>query len=79
MPLTITFGEEASEQFSNWLLDRAGWYVRLTTQEGETREAIIVGPGDDWHDAVAFYPCDDEGIKLSNVVETVRVSDLHVY
>ena len=87
--LTISFSGEASEGFADWIGNHKGWYVRITAQDGQTFDAVIVDnalnveiDGDEgWYDGVVFKRADPrtglvaEGAKT----EALRVEEVHVY
>lgn len=84
---SITFSSEASEGFADRVNNMQGWYVRLTTQEGEHIEAQILGTDQDteidgttWYDAVRYLDVGEDGLPLAGAEpKTVRVSDVYVY
>lgn len=83
--LSVSFSEDASETFANWVRDHDGWYVRITPQEGEPFEAVLrkvePGVGTQWYDQVGFVRADPEsGLALDGAeVEAVRVRDVFVF
>ena len=88
MSLSISFSGEASEAFAEWVDGRRDWYVRITPQDGEPFDAILLGSGQDylidgepWNDSVEFLRADPEtGIALDGAKpEALRVTDVHVY
>lgn len=83
MSLSITFSGEASEGFADWVGQRKGWYVQITPleDEGDQFDAVLIGSGTDWYDAVSFQRADpDTGLALEGApVETIRVQNVYVY
>lgn len=80
--LSITVSGEASEWFADHVRQMDGWYVKLTTREGEKVEASIVTPMEDigWYDAVTFRPVTEDGLPVEgSEPRTVRVKDIYVY
>lgn len=84
--LSISFSGEASEAFADWLTGRRNWYVRITPQEGEPFDAVLVGPGIDsgkseWYDSVEYLDVDEGKVMpiAGATPKIVRVVDVHVY
>lgn len=85
--LSISFSGEAGESFAARIDGLATYAVRITPQEGEPFDAVIVGSGQDvvedgngWYDAVRFWRADEDGLPLTNAIpEVLRVRDVHVY
>lgn len=86
--LSISFSGEASEGFADRINDMQDWYVRLTPQEGEPFDAVIVGgygeiDGEGWYDAVRYQEADEYGLGHAqpqpHEIDTVRVTDVYIY
>lgn len=84
--LSISFSGEASEAFSAWVSQRNDWYVRITPQEGEPFDAVLIGSGiendqSEWYDSVRYLDADEDiGLPVEGATpKIVRVRDVYVY
>ena len=79
---SISFTDEASESFANFLQHIEDYCVQVTPSEGEPFDAFVVGSAaeelDDFF-AVKVWRCGRDGLRSADAPESLVVSDLKVY